>query len=85
MEKWCDDWRNKLEKLDDACHTRLCECRNNRNDIVKIASLMHCYNEERTKEECLERTLEWLGDWNGQFELTDLTVTEYTKILNRII
>ena len=65
MNEWNDyEWREKLKKLDYDCFERLCECRNNKNDIIKIASLMHCYNENKTSGECLDRTLEWIGDWD---------------------
>lgn len=86
MNEWNDyEWREKLKKLDYDCFERLCECRNNKNDIIKIASLMHCYNENRTSGECLDRTLEWIGDWNGQYQLTNLTYQERTRLYNSIV
>lgn len=85
MNEWNDDWRDKLKKLDYDCYERLCECRNNKNDIVKIASLMHCYNENKTNGDCLYRTLEWLGEWNGQHELINLSYSEHTRLYNLIV
>lgn len=80
---WNDDWRRELELNNYDCFIRLCECRNRKADIVIIASLMHEYNEDKTAEECLDRTFEWLCCWNMQDELL-VTPTEYENILKKI-
>lgn len=82
--KWDDDWRYELEKTDYDCYIRLCECRNTRKDIIKMAKLVKKYNYCVPSEECLIRILEWVGDWNGQFEVTDLTREEYDNAIKTI-
>lgn len=82
--KWNDDWRSELERIDDGCHTRLCECRNTRKDLIKMAKLVKVFNPEKSSEDCLVRMMDWIGDWNGQFEVTDLTMEEYDKAINDI-
>ena len=42
--KWDDDWRYELEKTDYDCYIRLCECRNTRKDVIKMAKLVKKYN-----------------------------------------
>ena len=81
--KWNDDWRFELETKNPECYTRLCECKNTKNDILIISRIMYKYNQDRTKEKCLDRTIEWLTDWNNQFELY-LSETEYQKILSKM-
>ena len=56
------------------------ECRNTKNDILIIAKLMYRYNQDRTKEDCLDRTIEWLTDWNSQIEIYP-NEEDYQKIL----
>lgn len=85
MWVWNDDWRDELKEIDYECYERLCECRNTKKDIEKISKLMYKYNKKRyTAEDCLIRTLEWLGDWNSQFELVDIDKDEYNDILNMV-
>ena len=77
-EKWNDKWRDELERNFESIFDRLCECSNIRNDIKIIAQLMFEYNYENyTAKECLDRTLEWIGDWNGQHCVTDLSEDLY--------
>ena len=56
------------------------ECMNTKNDILIIAKLMYKYNQNRTKEDCLDRTIEWLTDWNSQIEIYP-NEEDYQKIL----
>ena len=84
MGKWNDDWRNELKIKNEGCYIRLCECRNTKNDLVIMSRLMYKYNFDKTKEDCFVRMLEWVGDWNGQFKLVDLTKSEYEILLERI-
>lgn len=57
--KWNDDWRIELEETDYDCYERLCECRNTKADIYRIARIMYKYN-QTTSVEDLVRRLEWL-------------------------
>ena len=81
--EWNDDWRSELETKNPECYKRLCECKNTKNDILIISRLMYKYNQDRTKYDCLDRTIEWLTDWNSQFELY-LSETEYQEILSKM-
>jgi hypothetical protein len=78
--KWNDDWRSELEIKNPECYERLCECRNTKHDILIIAKLMYRYNQDRTKEDCLDRTIEWITDWNNQIEIYP-NEEDYQKIL----
>lgn len=84
MKLWDDSWRQKAETDFTDCFYRLCDCCNVKADIVVIASLMHEYNDHMSAEECFDRTLEWIGDWNGQYNLTDLTPNEYEAMLKKV-
>ena len=84
MYKWNNDWRDELEKTNEGCYIRLCECRNTKNDIIIMAKLVKKYNPNMTAEDCLIYMLEWVGDWNGQFEVTDWTDEEFKKALDKV-
>ena len=84
MSIWNNDWRDELEKTNNGCYMRLCECRNTRNDIVIMSRLVKKYNPTMTAEDCLIYMLEWVGDWNGQFEVTDWTDEEFKKALDKL-
>lgn len=77
---WNDDWRDELKVDDPAAYNRLCDCKNRKSDLKKIAKLMYRYNTSHTKEDCLSRTIVWLTDWNNQVELIP-DKEEYDKIL----
>lgn len=79
--KWNDDWRDELRLVNEPCYNRLCECRNKKSDLAIIVQLMCKYNPLISKTNCLDRVLEWVGNWNGQFAITDLTKEEYDNIL----
>ena len=81
--KWNDDWRNELRLTNENCYERLCECNNKKFDIVIIARMMYKYNKDKDVSECLDRTLEWLTDWNSQIELYP-TDEEYKKFLSKM-
>ena len=78
--EWNNDWRSELETKNPECYERLCECRNTKHDILIIAKLMYRYNQDRTKEDCLDRTIEWITDWNNQIEIYP-NEEDYQKIL----
>lgn len=82
--KWNNDWRNELEEKNAACYTRLCECRNTKNDIITMTKLVYKYNPNMSAEDCLIYMLEWVGDWNNQYEVTDWTNEEIKKALDKI-
>ena len=84
MIKWNNDWRDELEKTNEGCYIRLCECRNTKNDIIIMSKLVKKYNPTMTAEDCLIYMLEWVGDWNGQFEVTDWTDEEFEKALDKV-
>lgn len=84
MSSWNDDWRDELNKDNPEAYNRLCDCRNNRKDIIVIAKLMYKYNtNSHDKKECLDRTLEWITDWNNQANLYP-DDDEYEKLLSRL-
>jgi hypothetical protein len=83
--KWNNDWRDELEKTDYNCYERLCECRNTRKDVIKMAKLVKKYNPSVSAEECLIYMMEWVGDWNGQYMVTDFTEEEYRNAIEAII
>lgn len=69
--------------LQDDVYIRLCECRNVRKDIYPMAEvLVKHYNYDC--ESAYELVLEWIGDWNGQFNVTDLTKEQHERIVNKL-
>lgn len=80
MYNWNDDWREELKKDTYDIWERLADCRNTRTDIKIIAKLMYKYNPSKSKEDCLDRTLEWITEWNNQDNLYPDDDT-YDKIL----
>ena len=79
-EKWNDDWREELKTDDYESWLRLADCRNKRKDIKQYAKLIYKYNPSRTKEECLDRSITWITDWNNQPSLIP-DDDEYKKII----
>lgn len=82
--KWNNDWRNELEKTDYDCYIRLCDCRNIRKDVIKMAKLVKKYNPAQSAEECLIYMMEWVGDLNGQYMVTDFTTEEYKDAIREV-
>lgn len=83
MDNWNDDWRDELKENDYNVWERLAECRNNLNDITKICKLMYKYNQGKSKKDCLDRTLEWICDWNNQDNLYP-SDEDYVKLLETL-
>ena len=83
IKAWNDNWRSELENKDYLCYIRLCECRNTRPDMIKMAKLMYKYNKWADPEDCLIRMMEWM-DMNSQFYLTDLTQAEFNEAIEKI-
>lgn len=84
MNEWSDDWREKLKKYNYDCYIRLCECRNKPTDVILMANMMHRSNPNRTAEECFTRMIEWVGDWNSQYEVTEVIYNRYDWYLRRV-
>lgn len=80
---WNDNWRSELESNDYLCYVRLCECRNTRPDMIKMAKLMYKFNRWADPEDCLIRMMEWM-DMNSQWELADLTQIEFNEAIEKI-
>ena len=66
---WNNDWREELKTDNYPVWERLAECRNTKRDIMVMAKLNCKYNPSRSKEDCLDRILEWVTDWNSQVNL----------------
>ena len=82
-DAWNDNWRSELESIDYLCYIRLCECRNTRHDMIKMAKLMYKYNHWADSADCLIRMMEWM-DMNGQWSLADLTQKEFDEAVDFI-
>lgn len=80
---WNDNWRSELESTDYLCYIRLCECRNFRDDMIKMAKLMYKYNPWADPEDCLIRMMEWI-DMNGQYIIADLTQRQFYDAIEKI-
>lgn len=80
---WNDNWRDELETNDYRCYIRLCECRNTRHDMIKMAKLMYKFNPWADSADCLIRMMEWM-DMNSQWEITDLTQKEFDEAIDFI-
>lgn len=80
-----NDWRNELKEIDYNCYERLCNCNNTRKDVITMSTLCAKYNPNKTTEECLVYILEWVGDWNGQYDITDLTEKQYQTMLKKCL
>ena len=80
---WNDNWRSELESRDYLCYIRLCERRNTRHDMIKMAKMMFKYNRWADPEDCLIRMMEWM-DMNSQWQLADLTQAEFLDAIEEI-
>lgn len=82
---WNDDWRDELKQNNEECYIRLCECRNTKDDLIIMSSLMHKYNPDVSKKVCFERMLEWVGGWNNQWSLVDsILIDELNEMLAKV-
>ena len=81
---WNNDWRIELSHKDPECYERLCDCVNTKKDIITMARLNYKHNPFKEKEDCLDRILEWVTDWNNQPNLYPSTAYEYSKLLAKI-
>lgn len=82
-EFWNDDWRTELKEKNYDCWERLAECRNTLKDVKLMAKLMYQYNPNQEAEDCLTRMLEWVCDWNNQYNI-DPTREEFDEMVKYI-
>jgi len=73
------DWKSELTE---DMYYRLCECRNLKSDIVPMAKIVKRVN-NYDSEQSLDYILEWITDWNNQFNLYP-DEKEYNKMLKKI-
>lgn len=76
-EKWDNSWRDNIPG---DVRERLAACCNSWKDIKIMARAMKAVNPNRSAEDCAERILEWVCDWNNQWQL-DPTIDEYKELL----
>lgn len=75
--RWDDSWRDNISE---EVYDRLCTCCNSWKDIKIMGRAIKAVNPTRSAEECAERILEWVCDWNNQWQL-DPTEDEYKELL----
>lgn len=67
---------------------RLSGCCNRKSDLPILRDALWQYtvdcgaDDDYTLRDAAELALEWVGDWNNQYVMTDLTVDEYNKFIN---
>jgi hypothetical protein len=49
-----------------------------------MTKYVHKYNPTVSKEDCFNRMIEWVCDWNNQFELFDKIDKQYDKLLAKV-
>lgn len=79
-----ENWRGYARDNEPEFYERLEECRNKPLDVVLMANLMHRYNPNKTAEKCFEHALEWVGDWNGQYNVTEKIYNNLEWYLSRV-
>lgn len=84
IQPWNDDWRDEAKKDETEFYIRLCECCNRALDVILMANLMHKYNPSRTAKECFDRTLEWIGGDNNQFDVADKVLSNVKWYQSRV-
>ena len=82
--KFNDNWRTELKEKNARCFDRLGDCRNTVNDVVIMAKYVHKYNPTINKKDCFDRMVNWVCDWNNQFELFDKIDKQYDKLLAKV-
>lgn len=67
---------------------RLSDCRNKKSDLPILRDALWQYTKDNgadsnySIEDAALLALEWVGDWNNQYTLTDLTVDEYDTFMS---
>ena len=80
MYNWNHDWREELKEENPKCYERFCDCKNNRRDLKIMAKLMYKYNPTKSKEDCLDKIIDWITGANNQVHLVP-DEEEYQKLL----
>lgn len=79
--KWNNDWRYDIPG---DVRSRLADCKNTWNDIKVMGRAMKVANPDRSAEDCAERILDWVLDWNNQFDQLDPTEAQYKELIKYI-
>ena len=79
--KWNNDWRYDIPG---EVRSRLADCNNTWNDIKVMGRAMKVANPDRSAEDCAERILDWVLDWNNQFDQLDPTEAQYKELIKYI-
>lgn len=67
---------------------RLSDCRSRRSDLPILRDAIWQYiqdnnaQDEWSLEDAAVLALEWVGDWNNQYNVTDITDEQYTRFIN---
>lgn len=77
---WDNSWRDNIPG---EVRSRLAECRNTWKDIKIMGRAMYEVNPDVDPEDCAVRILEWVCDWNNQYNL-DPTVDQYNELVSYI-
>ena len=78
--KFNNDWRNKISE---SVLTRLAECRNTKHDILVMAKACQRENPKVAPIDCVIYIMEWVTDWNNQYEL-ELTKDEFNAYIKEV-
>ena len=78
--KFNNDWRNKISE---SVLTRLAECRNTKHDILVMAKACQRENPTVAPIDCVIYIMEWVTDWNNQYEL-ELTKDEFNAYIKEV-
>ena len=73
------NWNNLQEDV----LNRLAECRSKASDIVPLAKEIKRQNDV-TSEDAFDYMVEWVCDWNNQFNLYDELVRNREKYIKKI-
>ena len=77
---WNDSWRDDIPG---EVRERLCACCNRWTDLKIMGRAMKAVNPNRSAEECADRILEWVCDWNNQYQI-DPSRAQYQELINYI-
>lgn len=77
---WNNGWRDNIPG---EVRARLSECRNTWQDIEIMGRAMKLANPDKSVDECAERILDWVLDWNDQYDL-DPSLDQYEELLRYI-